>query len=113
MQLMPSTAKDMNIKNPLDPGENIEGGTKYLRHLLDRFKGNLDLALAAYNAGPKTVEKSGGIPSIKETQKFVESVISIHKKESAGKPYKIYKVTFKDGATLYTNIPPPSKQEKL
>jgi soluble lytic murein transglycosylase len=113
MQLMPSTANDMNIKNSFDPGENIEGGTRYLRYLLDRFNGNLDLALAAYNAGPETVQKHGGIPSITETIKFVESVISIHKKESAGKPYKIYKVTFKDGSTLYTNTPPPSKREKL
>ena len=82
MQLMPSTARDMEINNPFDPEENIEGGTRYLRHLLNRFDGDLDLALAAYNAGPGTVEKSGGIPSIAETHKFVRTVNEIYRGRS-------------------------------
>jgi soluble lytic murein transglycosylase len=107
MQLMPSTAEAMQINNPLDPEQNIEAGTRYLRHLLDRFNGDLDLALAAYNAGPSKVEKSGGMPSISETRSFVKNVKSLFKGK-AGKrkrPTRIYKVTYPDGTILYTNTP--------
>ena len=69
MQLMPSTAREMKL-DPFSPEENIEGGTRYLRYLLDRFDGNLDVALAAYNSGPSTVDRAGGIPSITETRKY-------------------------------------------
>lgn len=104
MQLMPSTAKDMSVGNPFNPEENIEGGTRYLRFLLDKFN-DLPLALAAYNAGPKTVEYYGGIPSITETEQYVKKVLSIYK----GKPYtkaaRIYKVTLDDGTVLFTNTP--------
>jgi len=110
MQLMPSTAEDLKVSNPFDPEENIEGGTKYLRHLLNRFNGNLDLALAAYNAGPSKVEKSGGIPAIVETNKFVRHVNEIYKGKSHNKPVKIYKVTYNDGTILYTNTPNPYRQ---
>ena len=81
MQLMPSTAKDMSVGNPYNPEENIEGGTRYLRYLLDKFN-DLPLALAAYNAGPKTVEYYGRIPSITETEQYVKKVLSIYKGKS-------------------------------
>ncbi|NOZ69222.1 MAG: lytic transglycosylase domain-containing protein [Deferribacteres bacterium] len=111
MQLMPSTARDMLINDPFDPEENIEGGVRYLRHLLNRFNGDLSLALAAYNAGPSRVEKSGGIPPIPETENYVIKVISRYKSER--NISRIYKVTFDDGTVLYTNTPVYYKRYRL
>ncbi len=74
MQLMPETAAEVGVQNPLDPSESIYGGTLYLRKMLDYFDRNLDYALAAYNAGPSTVKKYGGIPPYEETQNYVKQV---------------------------------------
>ncbi len=76
MQLIDSTAADMGVKNIWDPRENILAGAKYLQQLLNRFGGNVDTALASYNAGPGAVEKHGGIPPFKETQDYVQRVKS-------------------------------------
>jgi len=73
-QLMPGTARDLGV-NPDDPFANLEGGARYLREQLDRFDGDLEKALAAYNAGPGRVVAAGGIPRIRETQTYVSSVI--------------------------------------
>ncbi len=104
MQLMPATAREMNI-NPYSPEENIEGGTRYFRYLLDRFKGRLDIALAAYNAGPAKVERYGGIPAISETRKYVRKVLANTKGSFSRGSSKIHKLRMKDGSVLYTNSP--------
>lgn len=73
-QLMPGTAQDLGV-NPDDPMANLEGGARYLREQLNRFDGNLEKALAAYNAGPGRVQQAGGVPRIRETQTYVAAVI--------------------------------------
>ena len=74
MQLMPGTALEMQVKNVHDPAQNIAGGTQYLAKLHEEFGDDLDLVLAAYNAGPGIVRRHGGIPPYPETQKYVERV---------------------------------------
>jgi len=75
MQLMPDTAADLGVTDPFDPKENIEAGARYLRQLLDRYKGDLRQALGAYNAGPAAVDQAGGVPNIRETRDYVQSIL--------------------------------------
>jgi Rod binding domain-containing protein len=74
MQLMDDTAKELGVKNVFNPEENIEGGTKYFSSLFNKFDGNIELALAAYNAGPDSVKKYSGVPPYKETQNYISRI---------------------------------------
>jgi soluble lytic murein transglycosylase-like protein len=78
MQLIPATAHRFGVANPFDPKQNLEGGVNYLKYLMDLFGGNLSLSLAAYNAGEHSVQRSGGIPAIPETQNYVRKVTNIY-----------------------------------
>jgi hypothetical protein len=78
MQLIPATAQRFGVANPFDPKQNLEGGVNYLKYLMGLFGGDLNLSLAAYNAGEHSVQRSGGIPPIAETQSYVRKVTSIY-----------------------------------
>jgi len=119
MQLMPQTAWELSVQDAFDPKANITGGVRYLRRLLDRFEGNLSLALAAYNAGENAVLRYGGIPPYQETKEYVTKVLSLYQgqgkaspsnRRSAPKgsppPLKVYRYVDETGAVRYTNVPP-------
>lgn len=82
MQLMPSTARALGVRDIFDPAENIDGGVRYFRSLLDRFDGDVQLALAAYNAGSRHVRNYEGVPPFKATQLYIKKVLHFHKKFS-------------------------------
>jgi soluble lytic murein transglycosylase-like protein len=83
MQLMPDTAEQLGVDDALDPWQNIDGGTRYLCSMIDRFPGEIELALAAYNAGPTKVAQFQGVPPYKETRTYVKRVLSYYKKYHA------------------------------
>ena len=78
MQLMPHTAGEMYVQDPVDPAQNILGGTRYLRWLANQFNGDMLLTLAAYNAGPDAVRKYGGVPPFEETRGYVRKVVNYY-----------------------------------
>jgi soluble lytic murein transglycosylase-like protein len=111
MQLMPATARDLGVTNPFHPAENIRGGVAYLARLLARYDQNLELALAAYNAGPGAVEKYGAVPPYRETQRYVKRITSNTSAALAAAPPAplIYKWIVEENgsiSTRYSNVPP-------
>jgi soluble lytic murein transglycosylase-like protein len=113
MQLMPATASMLGVQNSFDPRQNIEGGVRHLRMLIDRFPGNLPLALAAYNAGERAVAQYGGIPPFAETQDYVTKVLTFYGVPVEGvapPPTRVYQLVGADGTVTYTNIPPRGRR---
>ncbi len=78
MQLMPSTARSLNVANPFDPAQNVDAGVRHLRKLLDSYGGNVSLSLAAYNAGSGAVARSAGVPHFRETQNYVRRITDLY-----------------------------------
>ncbi len=111
MQLMPQTAIDMNVQNIFNPHENVDGGVRYLRYLIDRYEGNLSLALAAYNAGETAVKKWGTIPPFPETQSYVQRILKLYNGTgtTVTPHYTIFVGYGEDGAITLTDD--PSKQK--
>jgi hypothetical protein len=93
MQIMPDTARDLNVIDPFDPAENVDGGVRYLRQMLDRFNGDERLALAAYNAGEANVLNYGGVPPFRETREYIKNVLR-------------YRDTIRSAGTVVTELSP-------
>lgn len=116
MQLMPSTASRLGVRNPFDPEENLRGGVRELRRLIDRYAGDIVLALAAYNAGEGAVARYGGVPPYPETRGYIDRILTIY----TGRPYRLGRRTHRpvrllrdpaSGTVLITNTgaAPPNR----
>ncbi len=123
MQLMPSTAARFGVRNVFDPAQNIVGGVRYLRYLLDLFEGDLVLTLAAYNAGERVVQDTGGVPRIRETRDYVDRVLALYghpgrsarvtplnpqaAKPGAPEKARIFRSVAADGTPVFSDSPIP------
>ena len=116
MQLMPGTASMLGVRDSFDPRQNIDGGVRHLRGLIDRFGNDLKLALAAYNAGEQAVANHRGIPPYPETRDYVTKVLGLFgpPAPAAPVPRDFYRTEAPDGTVVYTNVPPqPSARGRL
>ena len=116
MQLMPATAASLGVRNSFDPEQNIQGGVKHFRFLLDSFNNNLELSLAAYNAGQNLVQRLGKVPAIKETRDYVRSITQRYGKKDAGIRAQETSNYFSrsidaSGTLVLTNIPPVASSQ--
>jgi len=118
MQLMPRTASALGVRDSFNPRDNIEGGVRHLGYLLDRYSGNVSLALAAYNAGAGAVDYYGGIPPYPETQQYVQKILQ---RGGGGAPSSvapsapvqaIYRSEDSDGTVIFSNVPPVNQVRK-
>lgn len=110
MQLGPTTAQALGVHNAFDPKQNLDGGVRYLRTLLERYNGDLDRTLAAYNAGPHAVDRAGGIPQYRETRDYVQRVTDSYFRPGSERlprafdgPRPIYRLVEADGRVVFTN----------
>jgi hypothetical protein len=110
MQLIPTTAQRFGVNDLYSPQQNVDAGVKYLKTLLERYNGNLDLALAAYNAGEGAVDRARGVPSFRETRNYVQRVQSAYFRPGSGRldgafinPHAIRKETNPTGRIIFTN----------
>jgi hypothetical protein len=108
MQLMPATATEFGVKNPFHPEQNITAGVAYLKRLLVRYDNKIELALAAYNAGPGNVEKYGDVPPFRETQSYVKRVTGATPAAPLNAIYKWMELVEGRPVTRYSNAPPKS-----
>jgi soluble lytic murein transglycosylase-like protein len=110
MQLVPATAERFGVANAFDPGQNLEAGVRYLRLLLEGYDGDLDKALAAYNAGERAVEAARGVPKFPETQAYVKKVTDSYFRPDSGRlptwwatSLPIYRIVGRRGRWIFTN----------
>lgn len=114
MQLMPAKSAELGVGNPFEPRQNLEGGVRHLRDLLDRFDGDLRLTLAAYNAGEEAVRAHNGIPPYRETREYVRKILELYGASEAPAspapvtPQRVYRLEDDGGTVIYTNLPPPA-----
>lgn len=110
MQLMPGKAEELGVRDPFDPEQNLDGGVRYLRALLEKYEGDLDRALAAYNAGSGAVDRSGGVPNYRETKTYVQKITDSYFRPGSGRSAQaisrerqIYRVVDERGRLVFVN----------